>query len=501
MVRNGEIPLADIKRALRKHWWIIPVSLIGCTALAVALTYVLPKKYTSATVILVEEPGVPSEYVKPLTSESINQQLSTMQDKMVSRSQLLAVIDKLGLYPGQRQPGRVEELLGSLRKAITVKPVDRMPGTASNTAQIPGFNVEVKWTDPQTAHDICTEVTSIFLEQDANLRELIAKGTNDFLNKQLIQAKQKLDEQDAALAKFQSEHWGNTPDREATNLSLLTGTNSQLEAAAQSIAALERDKAFNQTMLDAQLTSWQQSLKGVQDPDVQQQQLLDMEKQLSDLLFRYTPQHPDVVKMKAEIADLKKRMAENPGTDNSTASRREPLQIQQLRARIRQDDEQIAEATKKQERVQAQVNMLQARVQSTPAIEQEYKQLTRNHDTALEEYKDLLRKSGSATEATELQHQQEGQRYSVLDPPTLPTEPSFPNKLYFTLGGIGLGFAASAGLLYLFALADKSMHTERDVELCLKLPVLTTVPSLDLLAIKKIKVPQTSHDSAVVFKA
>jgi uncharacterized protein involved in exopolysaccharide biosynthesis len=177
------------------------------------------------------------------------------------------------------------------------------------------------------------------------------------------------------------------------------------------------------------------------------------------------------------------------------------MQIQQLRARIKQDDLQIAEVTKKQDRIQEQIQRLEGRVQATPGIEQEFKQLTRNYDTALEEYKDLLRKSGSATEATELQHQQEGERFSVLDHPSLPQDPSFPNKLYFTLGGIGLGFAVSAGLLYLFALGDKSMHTERDIEACLKLPVLTTVPSLDLLAIKKIRMPQKSKESAVVFEA
>jgi capsular polysaccharide biosynthesis protein len=82
--------------------------------------------------------------------------------------------------------------------------------------------------------------------------------------------------------------------------------------------------------------------------------------------------------------------------------------------------------------------------------------------------------------AKDLQHQQEGEQFRVLDPPSLPDKPSFPKKPIFLAGGLGAGFALSLGILGLIAITDKAIYTERDVELCLKLPVLGMIPNLDL---------------------
>jgi capsular polysaccharide biosynthesis protein len=82
--------------------------------------------------------------------------------------------------------------------------------------------------------------------------------------------------------------------------------------------------------------------------------------------------------------------------------------------------------------------------------------------------------------ATDLEHQQEGETFKVLDAPSLPLSPSFPKKIVFVGGGLGAGLALALGILYLLAIGDKSMYTERDVETCLKLPVLTMVPAFDV---------------------
>ena len=68
----------------------------------------------------------------------------------------------------------------------------------------------------------------------------------------------------------------------------------------------------------------------------------------------------------------------------------------------------------------------------------------------------------------------------MLDPPSLPDEPSFPKKLYFMGGGLGAGLALGVGILALIAIRDRSIYTERDVELCLKLPVLGLIPNLEV---------------------
>jgi protein tyrosine kinase modulator len=119
-------------------------------------------------------------------------------------------------------------------------------------------------------------------------------------------------------------------------------------------------------------------------------------------------------------------------------------------------------------------------LQASPVVEQQLKEMTRSYQTASEIYNDLLKKRENSAMATDLEHEQQGENFKVLDAPSLPTTPSFPKKIIFVGGGLGAGFALSLGILYLLAVSDKAMYSERDVELCLKIPVLTNVPSFDV---------------------
>src|SRR6202012_2501280 len=147
---------------------------------------------------------------------------------------------------------------------------------------------------------------------------------------------------------------------------------------------------------------------------------------------------------------------------------------------LRQDELSIADLSRRQTQIQEQIVQLQGRLQASPVVEQQLKEITRNYQTAQDFYNDLLKKQEQSAMATDLEHQQESEQFRVLDPPSLPSAPSFPKRKLFAAGGLGAGFALSLGIMYLIALLDKSMHSERDVEVCLNLPVLTTVPVLDV---------------------
>jgi polysaccharide chain length determinant protein (PEP-CTERM system associated) len=499
MVRNGEMTLEDVRRVFRRFWWIAPISAIVCVAAAIFVATLLPKKYTSQTSVLVDEPTVPVSYVAPVISESSNR-LASIQQQILSGPNLQVVVDKFGLYPEERGKVPTAALVDRLKEAITVAPLQAMAGTGNS---LPGFHVSVKFGNPQMAHDICAEVTSMFLDQNARVREHIGKETTGFLSQQLAQAKQNLDQQDAALADFKRQHLGSLPEEETANLQMLSGLNTQLDAASQNINRSQQDKAYLQTLLDQQEGNWKLAHTGGQNPETLEEQLTALQDQLAVALNRYTPEHPDIIKLKSQIEDVKKRMAEAAPTPSAVPAwaSHEPAQLAQLRLKIKQDNQMIADLTKRQTQVEEQIRVLQGRVQSSPVIEQQFKELTRNYDTALEGYKDLLRKQESSAMAGALEHQQEGEQFRVLEPPSLPTEPSFPKKPLFAGGGLGAGLALSAGLMYLIALGDKSMHSERDVEVCLKLPVLTTVPNLDIAALNKLARRQKSSDHAVVFEA
>lgn len=479
MAVNGELGAADAKRVLRRYWWIVAMSAVLLATIGLIAAKVLPKRYTSTTMVLVEQPSVPADYVKPVVTEDLNHRLATMQEQILSRTRLEPIIEKFNLFAGDKGRVHIDDLVERLRGAITVKPVEAMQGTASH--QLPGFYISATFDNPLLAQQICTEITSMFLEQNARQTEQQATRTTNFLGEQLADAKAKLDEQDAKLAQFKRQYLGSLPEESQTNLGMLMGMNSQLEANTQALSRAQQDKAFNESLLGQEEANWKSRQTGGQSPETADQQLILLQDQLTSLLSRYTPDHPDVIKAQSQIAELKKRMVEPskaPTQAINAPSAHEPPQIQQLRAKLRQDDLNIADLTRQQAQIQAQTRQLQGRVQSTPMVEQQYKEMTRNYQTASEFYQELLKKSQNSTMATNLVHEQDSEQFKVYDPPSLPEKPSFPKKTYFVGGGFGVGLIIGLAILFLLATMDKTIHTEREVEICLKLPVLTMVPTL-----------------------
>jgi polysaccharide chain length determinant protein (PEP-CTERM system associated) len=482
MVRNDNFTLVDVKRILRRYWWTTVASTVLLGTIGLVATYVLPKQYTSSTIVEVEQPTVPVDIVKPIVSDDLNHRLASMKEQILSGSRLQPIIEKFKLYSEKRDNARLEDLVESLRKSIEVELSQPMQGSVNR--QPTGFHVSVTFDNPQLAQQICTEVTSMFMEQNSKRREQQSADTTNFLSQQLEEAKTKLDEQDANLALFKRKYLGSLPEEQQTNLSLLTGMNNQLEAVTQALSRAHQDKVSTETMLNLQEASWKATQSGTQSPETDDQKLTELQDQLAALLARYTPQHPDVIKVKVQIDELKRKMDEDPSTkrraSTAQATLHEPPQLQQLRVKVKQDEMSIAELTKRQSQIQEQIGVIEGRVQASPMVEQQFKELTRNHQTAEEFYNNLSKNRDNAAMATDLEHQQESETFKVLDAPSLPLTPTFPKKIIFVSGGLGAGLALGLGILYLLAVGDKSMYTERDVETCMKMPVLTMVPSFDV---------------------
>lgn len=504
MVRDGQIGLEDAKRVLRKHWWIPLITVTCCLAAAVILVMVLPKKYTSQTLILVQQPAVPTDIVRPVITEDLNHRLASMQEQILSRTRLEPIIEKLHLYPEDRGKTHIEDLVEQLRTSITITPLVSMPGTQSQN--LPGFYVNVTYSNPQLGQQICTEITSMFMVQNDRVLAQQAARTTSFLSQQLAEAKAKLDSQDGKLAQFKMKYLNSLPEDEQRNLSLLMGMNSQLDANTQALSRAQQDKAFDTSVFNQEQANWEaaQATPG-RNPETLEQQLSALQDQLTVMQTRYTPEHPDIIKLKNSIEIMKKRLAEAPqaipsGGESAQTPRSEPPQMQQLRTKLRQDDLNITELTKKQTQIQTQIGVLQARVQASPVVEQQLKEMTRNYQSALEFYNELQKKNNNSVMGEDLQRQQEGERFTVLDPPSLPDKPSFPKKTAFLGGGFAAGLALGMGILGLIVISDRSIYTERDVELCLKVPVLGLIPSLGEEISSRERAPRASKGFAPIIQ-
>jgi uncharacterized protein involved in exopolysaccharide biosynthesis len=267
-------------------------------------------------------------------------------------------------------------------------------------------------------------------------------------------------------------------------MNMLTTLSSQLDASTQALSHVQQEKTFNEQMLASQLATFQSAQVGTgASPDTLEKQLAAMQQSLLVLESRYTDDYPDVIKTKADIAALQKKIADGGSAPTTTAKparpSTEPLQIQQLRATIHALDQEIGDKEKQQLRIQQQINTQQARIEASPAVEEQFKELSRGYQVALESYNDLKKKYDESKMSVDLDQQQQGEQFRVLDPANLPARPSFPNRPLFALGGLGGGLGLGLALAFLLEMKDTSFKTERDVEFVLQLPVLAMVPAIE----------------------
>src|SRR2546430_15400550 len=200
MIGHRQITLEDYLAIFRRRKGTLLVCLVAFPLLGLMLSLVLPKEYTSQTVVLVQQPAVPESYVTEITSNDLKQRLTSLQEQILSRTKLEEVINKFQLYPNDRGSVPMDALVERLRKKIVVTPVK--PMAESNSTQLPGFSIKVSNRDPALAQKLGNEVTSMFMDENRRVRHEQAQGTTVFLTKEVEDAKAKLDERDAKLAAF-----------------------------------------------------------------------------------------------------------------------------------------------------------------------------------------------------------------------------------------------------------------------------------------------------------
>jgi uncharacterized protein involved in exopolysaccharide biosynthesis len=140
-----------------------------------------------------------------------------------------------------------------------------------------------------------------------------------------------------------------------------------------------------------------------------------------------------------------------------------------------------AEAKQEQAAIEQQVKNYEAKIEASPLVEEEYKAITRDHETALQFYNTLLAKMNDSTMATALEHRQQGEQFRVMDAPNLPEEPSYPNRRIFGGGGLAAGLALGLLIAGLLEYRDTSIRNEADIWAFTKLPTLAVVSYIGAL--------------------
>ncbi len=489
MIANRVLGMDDYLAMLRRRLKVILIPALLAPIAGFLVSYAFTPKYTSEATILVEGQKVPEGYVKPVVTEDIVQRIATMQEQVTARNRLVPMIERLGLAKGKS----VDEVIGDIQTNLSIAPVQSgvapgtLPGSKPAThkpgqsSDVPGFTVDFTASNPKTAQQVCSEITSMMLEQNLQAREQVAQSTTDFLAHQVDEAKRDLDDQDAKLAEFKKQFTGQLPGDEDGNLKLLGTLNTQLDANTQALNRAQQDKSYVQSLLAQQVGAWKVSQTST-NPQTLQQQLTTLQAQLTTLQSRYTDDYPDVVKAKADIAQLKQQLADANAAAakvsdvSDKASAGEPPEIRQMRVQIHQYDDAIAQATREQKRMQDQIRIYQGRLSLSPAVEEKYKQLTRDYNSAQKLYDDLLSKKSESQIQTDMESRQQGEQMRLLNPAGLPQDPSFPNRPLFAGGGVGAALAIGLVIAGWLEFTDNSIRTEEDAIAVLDLPVMVSIP-------------------------
>jgi len=493
MITNRELTIDDYVALLKRRAWLILIPMVLAPLAGFLLSYAFPSKYTSHATVLIEEQKVPEKMVDPVITQELTARVTTLQQRVLSQARLQPLVERL--FPGKSSQ-ESDEIIDRIRGNMSIAAVDTplaAIGAASSkggkkpgTSPFPGFSVMFTDSNPRQAQQICNELATALVDENSKEMAAAAAGTTDVLSRGIDDAKNNLDGLDSKLAAFKKQYVGQLPGDEENNLKILAGLNSQLESNTQTLNRAQQDKTYAESMLAQQLSAWKSSQTST-SPETLQKQLNDLQTQLLQLKAKYTDDHPDVIKMKADIAEMKKKLAEinkatgeaSPDETGEKASAMEPAEIRQLRLQLHQYSDLITNATRDQKRLQQEIAVYQGRISLTPAVEEQYKQLTRDYDNALRNYQDLLAKKSSADLTVKMTNQAEGERMFLLNLADLPETPSFPNRLFFAVGGLAVGLAIGAGIALILEIRDNSIRTERDAEVVLELPTLIAVPWLD----------------------
>jgi len=468
--------------AVRNRWWII---LLACVTWAVALvvTVVLPAKYRSETVIIIDQPKVSSQFVTPSVSFDVQERLQSLTEQIESRTRLLRIIDNFHLYGKQPNQVASDEMVQRMRNDITIDLV-KSPGRAE---EISAFKISYSAPSAVIAQEVTGQLTSQFIGEETRNQQELAQDTTEFLDSQLADARKDLEEQEKVLGQFRSQYLGELPEQLGSNVQILSGLQGRLQSATDALHQAEQQRLYLVSILGQSKTSGTEVGSSSSTPTLDQQ-LDRMKAELADKLTHYTPQHPDIVRLKEQMANaerLKQQVEED-----IKAGRRNPdlpslaqsptiSATAQLEGQLKANELEIAHRKDEIKLLEGQIAQYEGRLNLTPVREQQLAALDRNHKQSQTNYESLLAKKLQSEMATNLEKKQQGQTFRMIDPPSLPQKPYWPNRLAFALGGLVGGTLLGIALCVVLQTISPRIYQEQQLaDIDVQTPLLIIIPAL-----------------------
>ncbi len=487
--------------AWRRKWWIvIPLCLVLICAAGYASTR--QKMYRARTLILIESQRVPQSFVQSTVTESLRSRLNSITQQVKSRTNMENLITRLDLF-SQKLEVEPNMLLKAKKKVMSLiqlsgdepddsdkefsmtQKVNTLRGriNVNLTSRNKSFQVSCVWPEAQVAADVANAVASQFIEHNLKFREEMAMGTTDFLETEVNRIRRDLIERERALQEFKQKHKGRLPSQLQSNLNILSQKRDEINNLENRLS-VEQQQAM---MIRNNLKNNEYQIE-----DSGGDKLSNLKNHLRILKLKYTNKHPDVRALKRNIEKLQQEEKRDDANATDEALQDElgipdtspnimlEQQLDRINARIAKYERQIRE-------LKSEIKEYQARVEQTPEVELELKNLQRNYGTVRGRYSDILSKQLSAEMSEELEKRQKGEQFRVIDSARPPGRPFKPDVKKIMVMAAMLGFGLGGGLAFVRETLDPGFYTVEEVESSLGAKVVVSLPLVEKKANNKLR--------------
>lgn len=505
---------------------------LGMLVLTVLLAFGLPSVYKSRSVILIEAQEIPQDLVRSLVTSYADQRMQIIAQRVLTNANLSEIIQKYDLYADDREREPLEVVLDGMRDDISMLPisadvVDPKQGKAVKATI--AFELAYENESPQMAQRVANEIASLFLNENLKQRTEASEDTLGFLNSEADRLREAVGDLEAKLAEFKKGNVERLPELQTLNLELMNRTELQINQLETQLQSLMQQRVYLESELAQQKPTSQlisetgQRILGPAD------RLKVLESEFTPLAARYGSNHPDVVAKRKEIESLRAQLggaaaggelamkleqaqaelsmarqkysAEHPDVKRLTrevdslraqltsmgsaapvvappSTPDNPAYIQ-LQARLSATDADIASLRSQQANLKARLAEFEDRITNSPEVERQYRMLTRDYEIAQAKYQEVLAKKQEAELASSLESKQRGERFTMIEPPVIPEEPSSPNRLAIGLLGFILSLACGVGGGALAENLDSRIYGRNGVTRMLGVPPLAVIPDMD----------------------
>ena len=459
----------------RYRWWGMALAWIAGVAAGLVI-YQMPDKYESTARVHVDTQSVLRPLMAGLAVQpNIDQQITMLSRTLISRPNVEKLINMADLDLGVNTPEEREALITRLSKDLRIASSDR-----TNL-----FMLSYADTRPERAQRVVQSLLSLFVESGLGNKRQDADAARRFIEEQIQTYEQKLTEAENRVKEFRLRNMGVLGDGAQDYISQIGAMTAQLQQAQ-----LEQREAMNgRDALQRQLVGEEPVLlpqapsqSAVSVPEIDGR--IDvLRRSLDELLLRYTDKHPDVTGTRRLIEELEAQKRtqveamQAAGGSQFGALDANPY-FQQMKLALAQAESRVASLNARVAEFQSRLDQLRERARLVPEVEAELAQLNRDYAVHKTNYDALVARRESANIAVEMNTQTGVADFRVIDPPTLATKPSAPNRLLLIpvagLAGLIAGFA----LTFLISQLRPAVVDPRGLREVTGLPVLGTVSML-----------------------